>query len=147
MDSSRQQNLRRHLKKDPHNVLDCPSPEKACGKVYPNSKAMLRHLRRDTQDHQGMNIDEIHKLAVSHGNKEAITKSSPDQWVYEIFRVEKRERRGRNKAAAAKGQSEQVNIDDKTADKRRTGISANYQWIEMDNYGGYESDPDLWWNQ
>ncbi|KAK8035567.1 hypothetical protein PG993_010562 [Apiospora rasikravindrae] len=88
----KQKHLRRHLKNDPHHVAKCPFPIKDCQKVYADYNVMVKHLRKDVQDHSGLGLDEIHKLVASmHADKEAIAKLEPEKWVLQLFRNAKRE--------------------------------------------------------
>ncbi|KAK7954165.1 hypothetical protein PG996_015050 [Apiospora saccharicola] len=165
----KEQHLERHLKMDPHNVpLKCPFPDKSCGKVYTKYSVMLNHLRKDVQDHKGMGLDEIHKLAASQGDEEANDAPTPNKWILWMYRTARRAKLGkparsyslRNKRRENNGQSDQVdNIHERDGGNdaaviakpnlthQATEVVVEEDLIDLssEGHGGYESEPEEWW--
>ncbi|KAK8004496.1 hypothetical protein PG989_004215 [Apiospora arundinis] len=117
--------VHRHLKSDQHNVLDCPFPNK-CPKIYTNYMAMVRHLRDDTQDHNGLGINDIHKLVAEHPH----VGLKPDEWILELFRIKKSDRLRRK--ATEKGSVKQHG-------ENSTPLSWKYDLAHQEHQGRQES--------
>lgn len=129
---------------------------------------MLNHLKNDLQHHKGMSLDEIHELAVSHGDEEARNAPSPNKWILWMFRSARRAGLGnpsrscslRDKRRENDGQDEQVdntkNFDGKndaavvakpdlTSQAIEGLVDGDLVDIDDEDCGGYESQPEEWW--
>lgn len=162
---SKEAELLRHSKESHPVSLQCPFPDKACDKVYTKYSAMLNHLQNDVQDHRGMGLDEIHRLAASHADEEAIDAPTPKKWILWMYRSARRARLGKPRRSYSLRNKRRENDEDDQVDNINKNDAAviakpdlTHQATEelvdgdlMDiadaGYGGYESEPEEWWKR